>query len=101
MIGKTVAPLAAPALRPAPGPAAKGPASAPGRDFGAVLQEVASGAVRTMETSEAVAMEAIQGRADLQQVVDRVMEAERTLAAAMAIRNKLIAAWQEISRMQI
>ena len=82
-------------------PGAEKTAAVSGRDFGEVLKEAASDAIGTMHKSEAVAMEAIQGRASLQEVVDKVMEAERTLATAMAIRNKAVAAWQEISRMQI
>ncbi len=82
------------------GPAAQG--SAAGQpDFAAALKAAADRAVNTLQTAETVSMQAMLGEANIQQVVDKVMEAERTLSTALAIRNKLIAAWQEISRMQI
>ena len=65
------------------------------------LQKAAGEAVNTLENSERVAMQGIRGEADIRQVVDSVMAAERTLSAAIAIRNKLVMAWLEISRMQI
>ncbi len=76
-------------------------ASAESVDFAAALEAVADRAVNTLKTAETVSMQAMLGEANIQQVVDKVMEAERTLSTALAIRNKLIAAWQEISRMQI
>ena len=75
--------------------------AAGGADFAEALKEAAGKAVQTVQESEAVAIDALQGKADIQQVVDKVMAAERTLSAALAIRNKLVSAWQEISRMQI
>jgi flagellar hook-basal body complex protein FliE len=43
----------------------------------------------------------VQGRATTQQVVEAVMHAEHTLQSAVAIRDKVVAAYLEISRMQI
>ena len=80
-------------------PAASAP---PGEaSFLDALQKAAADAVTTLENSERVAMQGIRGEADIRQVVDSVMAAERTLSAAIAIRNKAVAAWLEISRMQI
>ena len=42
-----------------------------------------------------------QGQASVQQVVEAVMSAEQTLQGAIAIRDKVVAAYLEISRMQI
>ncbi len=84
--------------RAAPAAPAKGAGTA---DFAEALKEAAGKAVQTVQESEKVAIDALQGKADIQQVVDSVMAAERTLSAALAIRNKLVSAWQEISRMQI
>ena len=44
---------------------------------------------------------AINGNASTQAVVDAVMNAERTLTTAVAIRDKVVAAYQELSRMAI
>ncbi len=76
-------------------------AAAAGADFASALKAAAGEAVETLQKSEMTAISGIEGKADIQAVVDQVMAAERTLSATMAIRNKLIAAWQEISRMQI
>ena len=76
-------------------------AAGAGTDFAEALKAAAGEAVQTLQKSEMTAIAGIEGKADIQTVVDQVMAAERTLSATMAIRNKLIAAWQEISRMQI
>ena len=44
---------------------------------------------------------AIEGKASTQQAVMATMEAEKTLQAALAIRDKVVSAFLEISRMQI
>lgn len=77
------------------------PARAGGADFGQVLAEMTSGAVDTIKASEATAISGVQGNASVQQVVTAIMSAEQTLQTAIAIRDKVIAAYQEISRMQI
>ncbi len=46
-------------------------------------------------------MAGIQGTATVQQVVEAVMSAEQTLQGAVAIRDKVVAAYLELSRMQI
>ncbi len=76
-------------------------AAGAGTDFADALKAAAGEAVQTLQKSEMTAIAGIQGKADIQTVVDQVMAAERTLSTTMAIRNKLVAAWQEISRMQI
>ncbi len=88
----------APDVKAAPAASA---AQADATSFLDALQKAAGDAVATLENSERVAMRGIRGEADIRQVVDSVMAAERTLSAAVAIRNKAVAAWLEISRMQI
>ena len=56
---------------------------------------------RGAETRESSSVAGIQGRASVQQVVEAVMSAEQTLQGAVAIRDKVVAAYLEISRMQI
>ncbi len=84
--------------------AAAGRAAAPagqGPDFAAVLADVASGAAEKLHAGEAAAISGITGTASVQEVVQAVMSAEQTLQAAIAIRDKVVAAYQEISRMAI
>jgi flagellar hook-basal body complex protein FliE len=54
--------------------------------------------VKQAETS---AVNGIAGQVPMQDVVMKVMEAERTFSTAMAIRDKVVGAYLEISRMQI
>ncbi len=70
-------------------------------DFGEVLAKMSSDAISTVRTGEAAAISGIQGKASVQQVVEAVMSAEQTLQTAMAVRDKVVAAYQEISRMAI
>lgn len=72
-----------------------------GADFGSVLAEVAAQGVQTLRSGEAAALGGLQGKASVQQVVEAVMSAEQTLQAAIAIRDKVVGAYQEISRMAI
>jgi len=78
--------------------------AAPGQQFasfGDVMVQVAANATETLKAGEAAAISGIQGRASVQQVVEAVMSAEQALQTAIAIRDKVVAAYQEISRMAI
>jgi flagellar hook-basal body complex protein FliE len=54
-----------------------------------------------MKQAETTAVGGIQGQIPMQDVVMKIMEAERTFATAMAVRDKAVSAYLEISRMQI
>jgi flagellar hook-basal body complex protein FliE len=79
------------------------PASGPegATDFGTTLMQLASDAANVVRNAEATSVAGIQGKASVQQVVEAVMAAEHTLQTAVAIRDKVVAAYLEISRMQI
>jgi flagellar hook-basal body complex protein FliE len=70
-------------------------------DFSQVLANVATDAIGTMRAGEATAITGIEGKASIQSVVAAVMAAEQTLQAAVSIRDKVVSAYQEISRMAI
>ncbi|MBB5751024.1 flagellar hook-basal body complex protein FliE [Prosthecomicrobium pneumaticum] len=72
-----------------------------GTPFGEVLADVSSQAVGTLKTAEATAITGIEGRSSVQHVVQAVMAAEQTLQTALAVRDKVVAAYQEISRLSI
>lgn len=76
-----------------------GPAA--GADFGSILSQVANEAIDSVKAGEKAAISGIQGKASVQQVVDAVMSAERSLQTAIAIRDKITGAYQDISRMAI
>jgi flagellar hook-basal body complex protein FliE len=69
--------------------------------FGDVLQQFAGGTVESLKKGEAAAIAGVEGEAPLQNVVSAVMQAERDLHAAIALRDKAVAAYQDISRMAI
>ena len=72
-----------------------------GTDFGAMVSQLASHAASVVRNAESVSVAGIQGSATVQQVVEAVMSAEQTLQGAVAIRDKVVAAYLELSRMQI
>lgn len=82
-------------------PAAAGAAQAAGNDFSAVMAQVASEAMTDLKSAETVSIDGVNGRASTQAVVEAVMNAERTLQTAVAVRDKVVAAYLELSRMAI
>lgn len=89
------------ALRPSGASSPTTPVQPDGADFGSLLGQLASSTAGTLRQGEAAAIAGIEGSLPLQTVVDRMMAAERTLQAALAVRDKAVGAYQEISRMQI
>jgi flagellar hook-basal body complex protein FliE len=70
-------------------------------DFGQALAAAAGDAVNTLRKAESISMAGITGKASVQQVVESVMAAQETLQTALAIRDKAVSAYQEVSRMSI
>jgi flagellar hook-basal body complex protein FliE len=70
-------------------------------DFSKVLADVASSTVDALKSGESAAIAGINGQAPVQQVVESVMNAEQALQTAVAVRDKLLSAYQEITRMAI
>lgn len=70
-------------------------------DFTAMLAQLASNAAETLKGAEAMSIAGVQGKASVQHVVEAVMSAEQTLQGAIAIRDKVVSAYLELSRMQI
>jgi flagellar hook-basal body complex protein FliE len=79
-------------------PAAAADASA---GFGAFLAQLAGTTADALKAGEAAAIAGVRGQATTQQVVEAVMMTEQTLQTAIAIRDKVVTAFLEISRMQI
>jgi flagellar hook-basal body complex protein FliE len=61
----------------------------------------ASHLIDVVKQAETLAVSGMQGQVPMQDVVMKVMEAERAFSTAMAIRDKAVGAYLEISRMQI
>ncbi len=81
--------------------AAGGAGSAAATSFSEALTNAAAQAVGSLEKAETLSVEAIRGNADTRQVVDAVMNAQQALQAAVAIRDKIVSAYLEVSRMSI
>ena len=79
----------------------KGVAGGDGASFGAMVKNAAEKAVDTMRAGEQASARAVEGKADLTDVVQAVTDAELTLQTVVALRDKLLAAYQEIMRMPI
>jgi len=71
------------------------------QDFSALLGNAIAGVSAQLREAEAVSMAGIKGTASTQDVVEQVMAAEQTLQASIAVRDKIVAAYLEISRMAI
>ena len=76
-------------------------AAAAGPDFTQMLGQVSSDAVQRLRSAESAAVSGIEGKATTQDVVSSVMSAQESLQTALAIRDKAVAAFQEVSRMSI
>lgn len=74
---------------------------APGADFGSVLANVSQGFVDNLKQGEAAAINGVQGKAAVQDVVQAVMSAEQSLNLAMAMRDKVVSAYQQFAQMAI
>jgi flagellar hook-basal body complex protein FliE len=70
-------------------------------DFGQMLSQVTSDAVSSLKAGEATAISGLHGTATVQQVVEAVSDAQSSLQTALAVRDKAVSAYQEISRMPI
>tara|TARA_B100001939_G_scaffold345686_1_gene362806 strand:- start:3074 stop:3415 length:342 start_codon:yes stop_codon:yes gene_type:complete len=69
--------------------------------FGAILKESLSDAADSIAKSESVGIEALNKQADLVDVVTHVQNAEMVLETVVAVRDKVIAAYQDIIKMPI
>lgn len=82
-------------------PRAEPSAQASRPDFSGLVQQATASAVETIAGGEQAATAVAQGGASLVDVVTAVSAAEVTLETAIAVRNRVIEAYQEIMRMPI
>jgi flagellar hook-basal body complex protein FliE len=83
----------------APGASAAGAATAGAGSFSDFLSGALHNAVQTMQTGEQMAAKQAAGQADIVDVVNAVNSAELTLDAVVAVRDKVISAYQSIMQM--
>jgi flagellar hook-basal body complex protein FliE len=78
--------------------AAKGP-TAGAQNFMDFVKDAAAEAVKTGQKSEAMSIAGVAGKADVMDVVRAVGNAELTLQTVVAVRDKMVNAYQELIRM--
>lgn len=84
---------------------AAGAAAPSAIDFGASLASAignaAENTIAKLESADKLSIKALQGEVPAREVVDAVMSAEQALQTSIAIRDKIVSAYLEISRMSI
>lgn len=78
--------------------AATGEAS---QSFGDMLRDAAEQSVQAVRQGDEVATSGLTGDASIQQVVEATMSMESTVRVSVAVRDKIVEAYQEIMRMPI
>lgn len=73
----------------------------PTQNFGDMVTDAVKNAIDAGRNSEAMSAKGIAGTADLREVVTAVTNAEVTLQTAIAIRDRVIRAYQDITSMPI
>ncbi len=77
------------------------PANVPGGNFSDFLSGALKDSISTMRQGEHAATQQIEGKANLVDVVQSVNAAEITLDTVVAVRDKVVAAYQSIMNMPI
>ena len=72
-----------------------------GPNFGQVLKDVVGSVVEAGRKSDAQTQAAAAGKANIVDVVTAVAETETAIEALVSVRDKVIAAYEEIMRMPI
>lgn len=72
-----------------------------GSDFSDFVKDAASAALNNLQRGETLSKQGLTGQADLTDVVAAVNQAEITLKTVTSLRDKMVQAFQEISRMPI
>lgn len=70
-------------------------------DFSRLVAAFTGGTGEALASAESTAARGLGGQAPVHEVVQSILEAEQRLAASIAVRDRIVAAYQEISRMAI
>ncbi|MBP5857013.1 flagellar hook-basal body complex protein FliE [Marivibrio halodurans] len=83
------------------GAAMGGEETTPGSRFVDLVRTAAQDTIDSNREAERLGMEGVAGQANLTEVVTAVADAEATLQTVVAVRDRIISAYQEILRMPI
>jgi flagellar hook-basal body complex protein FliE len=70
-----------------------------GEGFAKLLQQAGQGVADALGKSEIASMQAVTGKADLAAVTEAVTNAQVALQTVVAVRDRVIAAYQDIIKM--
>lgn len=73
----------------------------PGQSFSQMLSDVAGTVTDAGARSDKMSVQAVTGKADLNEVVMAVANADLALQSVVAVRDRVVQAYQEILRMPI
>jgi len=79
----------------------EGPKEFGGQSFGDLVGQALGGVVEAGKASETQSVSAVAKQGDMVDLVTAVSEAEATVQTVVAVRDKVITAYQEIMRMPI
>lgn len=77
------------------------PSKAGAADFSSLIKDAIGTSAETMAQGEKLSAQSVAGKAELTDVVTAVTSAELTLQTVVAVRDRVISAYQEIMRMPI
>jgi flagellar hook-basal body complex protein FliE len=69
--------------------------------FGTMVADAAQSALSTVRQSEQTTVNAVAGKADVQDVVTALGDAEVTMQTVVAVRDKILGAYNDIMKMSI
>ena len=69
--------------------------------FGDLVRKAAESAVDTLRQGEQASLQGVMGKADIAQVAAAVANADATLQTIVAVRDRVIGAYQDIIKMTI
>lgn len=72
-----------------------------GASFSDLLRDASASALQEAREADAVVQAGLQGEVNTQQVVEAALELESTVKLAVSVRDKFVAAYQEVMRMPI
>jgi flagellar hook-basal body complex protein FliE len=87
--------------RVASGDSVAGNSSAGSKGFGAALSNALGSAVQTGQQADAMAAQGLNGPGDLTQIVTSVTQAQLALQTTVALRDRMVQAYQSIMNMPI
>jgi flagellar hook-basal body complex protein FliE len=84
---------------------ASSPSAAAGADsglsFASVMGNMATETINSLKGAESMSFAGIKGTASTREVVDAMLQAQQTLQTAIAIRDKVVSAFLEVTKMQM